>query len=244
MRLDHLTALHEAAAARRPVAYATRLTDGAAYILPDLAAPNSPPDSAPDSPPDSPRGLLATEAAAMLAAGRTGVVTIADEPWFIESRTPSPRAFIIGAVHIAQTLAPLAVSMGFDVVVIDPRRTFAAPDRFPGIALRTDWPDEALDALNPDSATAIITLTHDPKLDDPGLIRALASDAFYIGALGSRKTHAARLERLTASGISTAAQARICAPVGLDIGAVTAPEIALSIIGQIVAARRGKLAKS
>lgn len=236
MRLDHLTALHEAAAARRPVAYATRLTDGAAYILPDLAAPNSAPDSAPE--------LLATEAAAMLAAGRTGVVTIADEPWFIESRTPSPRAFIIGAVHIAQTLAPLAVSMGFDVVVIDPRRTFAAPDRFPGIALRTDWPDEALDALNPDSATAIITLTHDPKLDDPGLIRALASDAFYIGALGSRKTHAARLERLTASGISTAAQARICAPVGLDIGAVTAPEIALSIIGQIVAARRGKLAKS
>ena len=224
MNAEHLAALREAADARRPVAYATRLPDGATYILPDPSAPEA----------------LAAEAASMLAADRTGTVTIGMESWFIESRNPAPRAIIVGAVHIAQSLAPLAASMGFAVIVIDPRRAFASADRFPDVATRNDWPDEALDALAPDSRTAIVTLTHDPKLDDPALIRALASDAFYIGALGSRKTHAKRLDRLRDAGISDAAMARIRAPVGLDIGAVTAPEIALSIIAQIIAARRGK----
>ncbi len=227
MRRDHIVALQSAAAQRRPVAFATRLPDGAAFILPDRNAPDR----------------LAAEAAAMLAGDRTGVVTIGTETWFIESRNPAPRAIIIGAVHIAQSLAPLAAAMGFDVVVVDPRRAFASADRFPDVATNTSWPDEALDALNPDSRTAIITLTHDPKLDDPALVRALASEAFYIGALGSKKTHAARLDRLRDAGITEAALARICAPVGLDIGAVTAPEIALSIIAQMVAARRGKPAR-
>lgn len=228
MKLDHLEALHAAAAARRPVAFATNLATGAAFILPDPAAPT----------------VLATEAATMLATDKTGIATIDDQRWFIESRTPSPRLLIIGAVHIAQTLAPLAVMMGFDVTLIDPRTAFASPDRFPNLALRTDWPDEALDAIAPDRHTAIVTLTHDPKLDDPALIRALASEAFYIGSLGSRKTHASRLERLAAAGIPPETLARIHAPVGLDIGAVSSPEIALSIIGQIVAARRGKPARS
>lgn len=225
MKLAHLTALQEAAAARRPVAYAIRLHDGLAQVLPDPAAPEA----------------LAAEAASMLMAGRTGTVTIGSESWFIEARNPSPRLIIVGAVHIAQALVPLATSAGFAVIVVDPRRAFASADRFPLVELRIDWPDEVLDALAPDLSTAIVTLTHDPKLDDPALIRALASDSFYIGALGSRKTHAARLDRLRAAGVEDASMARIMAPVGLDIGAVTAPEIALSIIAQIVAARRGKL---
>lgn len=225
MNAAQLAALREATEARRPVAFATRLPDGAAYILPDPVAPAG----------------LAAEAASMLAEDRTGTVQIGGEAWFIESRNPAPRAIIVGAVHIAQSLAPLAVSMGFAVTVIDPRRSFASADRFPGVATRTDWPDEALDVLVPDRRTAIVTLTHDPKLDDPALIRALASDAFYIGALGSRQTHAKRLGRLRDAGFAEMALARIRAPVGLDIGAVTAPEIALSIIAQMVAARRGRL---
>ncbi|MCW8307221.1 XdhC family protein [Acidiphilium sp. PA] len=224
MKAEHLHALQVAAAQRIPVAFATRLPDGAAFILPDPAAPQA----------------LALEAAAMLAADRTGMVTIGAETWFIEARNPAPRAIIVGAVHIAQSLAPLAATMGFDVAVVDPRRAFASADRFPGVVIRTDWPDEALQDLRPDARTAIITLTHDPKLDDPALIAALATEAFYIGSLGSRKTHAARLDRLRAAGLTDATLARICAPVGLDIGAVTAPEIALSIIAQMVAARRGK----
>jgi xanthine dehydrogenase accessory factor len=223
----HITALQTAAAQRRPVALATSLPDGKVLILPDDNAPVD----------------LADEAATMLAADKTGIVTIGAETWFIESRNPAPRAIIVGAVHIAQSLAPLAASMGFDVTVVDPRRAFASADRFPGVAISTDWPDDALDALQPDARTAIITLTHDPKLDDPALHRALASAAFYIGALGSKKTHAARLDRLREAGVTEAAIARINAPVGLDIGAVTAPEIALSIIAQMVAARRGKPAR-
>ncbi|WP_048863087.1 XdhC family protein, partial [Acidisphaera rubrifaciens] len=129
--------------------------------------------------------------------------------------------------------------LGYAVTVIDPRRSFATDARFPGVAVRTDWPDEALDDLRPDGRTAIVTLTHDPKLDDPALDRALRSDAFYIGALGSRKTHGARLKRLRDLGHDDAAMARIHGPVGLDIAAVSAPEIALSIAAQIVATRRG-----
>lgn len=226
MKAAHLAALREAAAARRPVAFATNLATGAAFILPNEAAPTA----------------LAAEAASMLAADRSGTVTIGDDAWFIESRNPSPRLLVIGAVHIAQALVPFALASGFAVTVVDPRRAFATADRFPGVAIATDWPDEALDRLGLDSRTAVVTLTHDPKLDDPALRRALAADPFYVGALGSRKTHAARLDRLRAAGVDDAALARIRAPVGLDIGAVTAPEIALSIIAEIVAARRGRLA--
>jgi xanthine dehydrogenase accessory factor len=125
------------------------------------------------------------------------------------------------------------------MIVVDPRRAFATPDRLPGVTVLTDWPDEAMAALRPDARTAVVTLTHDPKLDDPALDAALKSPAFYIGALGSRRTHAKRVARLKELGHDEAAIARIHAPVGLDIGAVTAPEIALSIMAEIVAARRG-----
>jgi len=132
----------------------------------------------------------------------------------------------------------MAAQLGLAVVVVDPRRSFASDERFPNVTVMTDWPDEALDALAPDSRTAVVTLTHDPKLDDPALDRALKSDAFYIGALGSRRTHAARLKRLRELGHSEAAMARIRGPVGLNIEAVTAPEIALSVLAEFVAVRR------
>ena len=146
---------------------------------------------------------------------------------------------MVGAVHIAQALVPFAAQCGFAVTVVDPRRSFASDERFPTVTISSEWPDEAMDAFKPDSRTAVVTLTHDPKLDDPALDRALKSNAFYIGALGSRRTHAARLKRLRELGHTDEAMARIRGPVGLNIEAVTAPEIGLSVIAEIVAVRRG-----
>ena len=120
--------------------------------------------------------------------------------WFLHAYNPPLRLIVVGAVHIAQALVPFAVPCGFSVTVVDPRRSFASDERFPNVEISTDWPDEALDAFAPDSRTAVVTLTHDPKLDDPALDRALKSQAFYIGALGSRRTHAARLKRLRELG--------------------------------------------
>jgi xanthine dehydrogenase accessory factor len=222
MKPATIVALNEALAARRPVAFAKNLADGAEFLLPDEAAP----------------AALNEAAAAALAADRTGTHRIGEENWFIEARNPEPRLILVGAVHIAQALAPLAAQTGFEVVLVDPRRAFGNEDRFPGAQMVNEWPDVALQSLRPDIRTAIVTLTHDPKLDDPGLDEALKSNAFYIGALGSRKTHAARLERLAALGHAPETLARIRGPVGLNIGAVTAPEIALSVIAEIVAVRR------
>jgi len=157
---------------------------------------------------------------------------------FVEVWSPPLRLIVVGAVHIAQTLARMAVETGYDVTIIDPRSAFASEDRFPGVTLATDWPDEVLPALKPDKRTAIVTLTHDPKIDDPALQAALRSDAFYIGALGSRRTHAKRGQRLESAGFSAAAFARIHGPVGLDIGALTPGEIAVSILAEITAILR------
>ena len=217
-----LHALLAAREAKRPVALATRLPDGLHYLLPDAAAPPA----------------LEAEAEAAIRADRTRTVAIGDERWFVQAFNPPLRLAIVGAVHIAQALASLAPALGIAPTVIDPRRAFATPERFPGVALLHDWPDVAMNALAPDARTAVVTLTHDPKLDDPALDRALRSGAFYVGALGSRKTHAARLERLRALGHDEAALARIHGPVGLPIGAVSAAEIALSVMAQIVAVRR------
>jgi xanthine dehydrogenase accessory factor len=145
---------------------------------------------------------------------------------------------VVGAVHIAQPLITIARACGFAPVLIDPRATFGAAERFPGETILEDWPDEALAALAPDTRTAIVTLTHDPKLDDPAIIFALRSAAFYLGSLGSKKTHAKRVERLLAAGFSAEDISRIHAPVGLDIGARTPAEIALSIMAQITARLR------
>jgi xanthine dehydrogenase accessory factor len=149
---------------------------------------------------------------------------------------PPPRLIAIGAVHIAQCLAPMAALAGYDVTIVDPRTAFASAARFENVAMQTDWPDAAVRDLAPDSQTAIVTLTHDPKLDDPALVAALASPAGYIAALGSRKTHVARLERLAAAGCT--GLDRVHAPAGLALGALTPGEIAVSVLAEMIQTRR------
>jgi len=146
---------------------------------------------------------------------------------------PPLRMILIGAVHISQPLARMAALAGYEVVVVDPRRAFASAARFPGVEVRIDWPDEALEDLAPNLRTAVVTLTHDPKLDDPALHVALRSDAFYIGSLGSKKTHRTRVERLTEAGFDEKTIGRILGPVGLSIGATSPAEIAVAILAQI-----------
>jgi len=165
--------------------------------------------------------------------------SIIEENWFAQVVTPAPRLMVIGAVHIAQMLIPMAQKLGYAVTLIDPRQAFGSDNRFPGVALRNDWPDEALATLKLDSRTAVVTLSHDPKIDDPALLAALPSPAFYVGALGSRKTHEARVRRLGAAGLTMDQIGRLCAPVGLRIGAVTQGEIAVSILAELTAWRRG-----
>jgi len=176
-----------------------------------------------------------------LSSGRSLAGEQPGENAFIQTYDPPLRLAIIGAVHISQALLPMAAQLGYQSLIIDPRTAFATPERFPGANIDTRWPDEVLPEWQPDGASAIVTLTHDPKLDDPALTIALASPAFYIGALGSRKTHAARLERLGAAGISPENLARIHGPVGLSIGAANPAEIALSIMAGIIAAWRQHL---
>ncbi len=223
MTPEVLAALTSARQQKRPIVLATRLADGAQHLLPDPAQ-----DAA-----------LNAAAEMALRDDRSATVQIGGTAWFLQAHNPPLRLIVVGAVHIAQALVPFAAGVGFEVTVVDPRRSFASDERFPDVAIRTDWPDEAMDALRPDARTAVITLTHDPKLDDPALDRALRSDAFYIGSLGSRRTHSARLGRLRELGHGDAALARIRGPVGLSLEAVTAPEIALSIIAELVAVRRG-----
>lgn len=184
-------------------------------------------------------GNLALDATALAAIrkavseDRSTTIETADGPVFVEVFNPRLRCIIVGAVHIAQPLARMAAIAGYLVTVVDPRTAFASDERFPDVTLSTEWPDDALAALKLNRRTAVITLTHDPKLDDPALAAALRSDAFYIGALGSKKTHAARLKRLEAQGFSEAELGRIHGPVGLDINAVSPAEIAVAIIAQV-----------
>ena len=158
---------------------------------------------------------------------------------FYQPFNPPLRLIVVGAVHITQPLSAMATLSGYEVTVVDPRESFAAKDRFPGVALNLQWPDEALESLKIDARTAIVTLTHDPKLDDPALQTALRSEAFFIGSLGSRKTHGARLRRLTKAGFSQSDLDRIRGPVGLPIGARSPAEIAIAILAHITEAIRG-----
>jgi xanthine dehydrogenase accessory factor len=175
---------------------------------------------------------------------RSGTAETAAGLLFIEVWNPKPRLLVIGAVHTAQELVPLARSAGYEVTVIDPRTAFGTAARFPNTTIRNDWPSEAVPALAPDRRTAILTLTHDPKIDDPALQAALRSEAFYIGALGSRRTHAKRVARLKDAGFDAVTIGRIRGPVGLAIGALTPVEIAISIIAEITAVlRRAPLAQ-
>lgn len=172
------------------------------------------------------RNLLRCARSAMLDDGKI----------FVRSYVPAYRLLIIGAVHIAQALSKLALECGYEVTVIDPRRAFATQERFRDVKLDDRWPDEAMADLAADAQTAVVTLAHDPKIDDPALIAALASDAFYIGALGSRRTHAKRVERLTELGLENKIQ-RINAPVGLNLGGRSHAEIAVAILAQLIQAR-------
>ena len=174
------------------------------------------------------------ELAGRFTSDRSGLIGEGgDAPLFARVTNPPLRLLIVGAVHIAQSLAEMGARVGYDVTVIDPRDTWGTAERFPGVKLDRRWPSTALEDLRPDSRTAIVTLSHDPKLDDPALIAAFASPAFYIGSLGSRKTHAARLKRLRKAEVPENQLARIHAPVGLDIGAENPAEIALSALAQI-----------
>lgn len=177
---------------------------------------------------------------APLRLGKSGMAAWGGAELFLTCAAPPARLVAIGAVHIAQALAPIAELVGFEMIVVDPRTAFATPERFPGAQLFAEWPDVALPRLQLDRYSAIALLTHDPRIDDQALVQALRADCFYIGALGSSKTHAKRLQRMRAEGFSERDFARIHAPIGLDIGAESPAEIAVAILGEIVAALRRK----
>jgi len=181
---------------------------------------------------------LRAELSKQLRMGKSGTIETNDRRLFLNVYAPTARMVIVGAVHISQALAPLARSLDYDVTVVDPRTAFASPERFPDIPLIAEWPDVALPPLDIDHYTAFVALTHDPKIDDPALLHAFERDCFYIGALGSRKTHAKRAERLKAQGAKDGDIARIHAPIGLSIGAVSPSEIAVAIMAEITAQLR------
>ena len=209
--------------AGRPAALVTHLKSGQHAILEE----------------DDVEGELHLDATALGAVrvairdDRSTTIEAADGRLFVEVFNPALRLIVVGAVHAAQPLARMAAIAGYAVTIVDPRSAFATEERFPGVALSTDWPEDAMPRLKPDRRTAIVTLTHDPKIDDPALTVALKSDAFYVGALGSKRTHAGRSQRLKEAGFSDADIARIHGPVGLSIGALTPAEIAISILAQI-----------
>jgi xanthine dehydrogenase accessory factor len=225
MKRAAVARIAEARNRRRALIMVTRLTDGAQCLV----------DAATFEGELQLSSEQMDEARSLLAAGRSAVLAGAGE-LFARAYVPSPRLLIVGAVHIAQALAPMAAAAGFEVVVIDPRAAFASAERFPGVQLRDDWPDEALARLGLDEATALVALSHDPKLDDPALELALPSPVFYIGALGSRRTHEKRLERLRAAGFDTLT-GRIHSPIGLDLGGRSPAEIAVSILAEVIQVR-------
>lgn len=210
--------------AKRPVVHVTELTSGDQQLI-------YPTESADDS-------WLFAEAQKALTADKSRIVESGESRYFLRVFNPPLKMIIVGAVHIAQPLSRMAGLAGYDVTVIDPRAAFASDERFPNQHLICAWPDVAMEQVEIDARTAIVTLTHDPKLDDPALLAALKSDAFYIGALGSRRTHGARVERMQEAGISDDLIARIHGPVGLDIGAESTSEIAISIMGEVTALLR------
>jgi len=223
MQLATLAELNTERAARRPAILVTDVASGEQRLV-----------KAKDIAVDPLQAELATH----LRMGKSGMIEAAGKRLFLNVYAPTARLVIIGAVHISQALAPIAQSLGYDVTVVDPRTAFASPERFPDVPLIAEWPDVALPPLNIDHYTAFVALTHDPKIDDPALLHAFERDCFYIGALGSRKTHAKRGDRLRGQGASDADIARIHAPIGLAIGAVSPAEIAVSIMAQITATLR------
>ena len=229
MKLDLLHTLNTERAARRAVVVVTDTETGTQRLVKAADVGTDP---------------LADVLEKRLRMGKSGMEETAQGRVFLTVHVPSPQLVITGAVHISQTLAPLGQMLDYDVTIVDPRTAFATPERFPGVRVLAEWPDAALPPLNVDRYTAFVALTHDPKIDDPALLHALSRDCFYIGALGSRKTHGRRLERLKAQGVSDAALARIHAPIGLAIGAVSPAEIAVAIMAEITMRLRVKQDKA
>jgi xanthine dehydrogenase accessory factor len=225
MRLDLLAELNRARAERRAAVLVTALEGGAQRLVHADAIERDP---------------LAEQIDAALRSGKSGTVEADGSSWFLTVQVPPVRLVVIGAVHITQALAPISKLAGFDMTIVDPRTAFATPERFPDTPVIADWPETVLPPMKLDRYTAMACFTHDPKIDDPALEQALAADCFYIGALGSRKTHGKRLERLREKGFTPQQVERIRAPIGLDIGAVTPAEIAVSVLGEIILALRKK----
>ena len=223
MNLDVLHALNTERTARRATVLVTDVASGAQRLV-----------KAADLAKDSLKDALAKR----LRMAKSGMEETPQGRFFLTVYVPSPRLVITGAVHISQTLAPIGQLLGYDVIIVDPRTAFASIERFPDVKVIAEWPDVALPPLGIDHYTAFVALTHDPKIDDPALKHALARDCFYIGALGSKKTHAKRVERLKQAGVSDSDIARIHAPIGLDISAVSPAEIAVAIMGEITARLR------
>jgi xanthine dehydrogenase accessory factor len=223
VKLETLQVLNAERAERRPVILVTDTTSGQQRLVKakDIAA-----------------DPLRAELSKQLRMGKSGMVEVDSKRLFLNVYAPTARLVIIGAVHISQALAPLARALDYDVTVVDPRTAFASPERFPDVPLIAEWPDVALPPLNIDHYTAFVAVTHDPKIDDPALIHAFERQCFYIGALGSRKTHGKRAERLRAQGAKDSDIARIHAPIGLPIGAVSPSEIAVAVMAEITAQLR------
>ena len=225
MRLGLLKSLNEERAARRAAVLVTDMADGSQRLVKGAEIASD---------------AMAEELDAALRMGKSRSVEIGGKNYFLTVQAPPVRIICIGAVHISQALAPMAKLAGFDITIIDPRTAFATPERFPDVKLIAEWPDAALAAMQVDRYTAMCLFTHDPKIDDAGLIPALRAECFYIGALGSRKTHQNRIARMKEAGFTDADLARIHAPIGLDIGSVSPAEIAVSVLGEIIMALRKK----
>ncbi|MGB3502435.1 MAG: XdhC family protein [Mesorhizobium sp.] len=223
MQIGALRHVLEEKRARRAVILLTDLSDGAARVIGEA---------------DEVDGELAAAVARAFRTGASSAVEADGRDYFLNVHLPPPRIVVIGAVHISQALAPMAKIAGYDLEVIDPRTAFATPERFGGVTLFADWPEDVLKARPLDAYTAVAALTHDPKIDDFALKAALDARCFYVGALGSRKTHARRLERLAALGVPEEVLATIRAPIGLDIGASNPAEIAVAVLAEIVRALR------
>ncbi|WP_293811960.1 XdhC family protein [uncultured Bosea sp.] len=224
MELSTLAALNAERQARRAAVLVSDLAGGTQRLVKQVAIAADP---------------LAELLERQLRSGKSGMVEADGTSYFLTVQAPHPRVVVTGAVHISQAMAPMARALDLDLVVIDPRTAFATPERFPEVTLLAEWPEEAIGRIGLDAYTAFVALTHDPKIDDPGLVAALRSDCFYVGALGSRKTHGRRLERLAEAGFDATTTDRIHAPIGLDIGAVSPAEIALAILAEIVQTLRG-----
>jgi xanthine dehydrogenase accessory factor len=223
VRLDILKALNAERAARRAAIVVTNQESGEQRLVTQDKVAADP---------------LSTVLEAHLRSGKSGIEETPEGKVFLTVHVPPAKMIVIGAVHISQALAPIAKLLGYDVTVVDPRTAFASPERFPDVKLVAEWPDQALPPLGVDKYTAFVALTHDPKIDDPALLHALERDCFYIGALGSRKTHGRRVERLKQQGAGDNQVARIHAPIGLPIGAISPPEIAVAIMGEITSRLR------